>query len=53
MARSWRVRAGPWSFAIVRRFADLPFLVARVRRFALRMIPKLILGRTRIMLSAP
>jgi hypothetical protein len=45
MARSWRVRVNPWSFASVRRVAELPFLFAEVRRFRLRMIPK---PRTRV-----
>ena len=31
MARSWRVRVRPQSYAIVRRVADLPFLFVEVR----------------------
>jgi len=50
MARLWRVRVRPWSFAGVRRVADLPFLFAVVRQFALGGIPKL---RTRVRFSSP
>jgi hypothetical protein len=31
MARSWRIRVSPWSSAIVRQVADLPFVFAEVR----------------------
>ena len=34
MARSWRVRVCPWSFAVIRRVADMSLLFAVIRRVA-------------------
>ena len=41
MAHSWHIRVRLWTFALVRRFADLPFSSAIVRRVALDDFPKL------------
>jgi len=45
MAHSWRIRVRSWSFAVIRRLADLPLQFAAVRTESLGSIPKL---RTRV-----
>jgi hypothetical protein len=41
MAHSWHIRVRLWTFAVVRRVADLPFQFAVVRRIRLEDFPKL------------
>ena len=50
MAHSWRIRVRLWTFALVRRLADLPFPFADVRRFGVVDFPKL---RTRVRFPSP
>ena len=42
MAHLWRIRVRSWTFALVCRVVDLPFLFADVRRIRLDDFPKLI-----------
>jgi hypothetical protein len=50
MAHLWHIRLRLWTFALVRRVADLPSLFADVRRISVDDFPKL---RTRVRFPSP